>query len=260
VPPIGSARRTSSSRWTGPFPWCGHELNDRLSRRHVGFCTACSKLWHTVSGPAQPCRGTRANGARERGVDRSTGCVLGSLFLVSGVHNAATIPQVGDNSYLLPPGSQREVGPYYWLSSAAKGTTRCVKWRSWCAKWLSWCAHYVSVNSIEVAYVKGLTKNSWLLSVLRNFLDFRSHLPTAQGVARRRQVLNFVHNSTKGRETGTGRRDAETRGRGDAETRRRGDAETRELGGAGISRKRRREKLIGPSLAARDRVGSSAFC
>ena len=43
----------------GPFPWCGHELNDRFSRRRVGFCTACSK-WHTVSDSAQPSRGTRA--------------------------------------------------------------------------------------------------------------------------------------------------------------------------------------------------------
>ena len=32
APPIGLARRTSSSRRTEPFPWCGHDLNHRLSR------------------------------------------------------------------------------------------------------------------------------------------------------------------------------------------------------------------------------------
>ena len=122
-----------------------------------------------------------------------------SWFLVLGVHNAESVLQLG-GKYI--PSSYRfttRSRSFYWLSSAAKGTSRCVKWRSWCAKWLSWCAHYVSGNSIEVASVKGLTKNYWLLSVLRNFLDFRSHLLTAQGVACRRRVLNFVHNSTKGR-------------------------------------------------------------
>jgi hypothetical protein len=59
APPTGPARRPSSSQWTGPFRWIGHELNHRLARRRAGPCTACSKLWHTLSGP-QPNRGTRA--------------------------------------------------------------------------------------------------------------------------------------------------------------------------------------------------------
>ena len=39
----------------------------------AGFCTACSKQWHTVAGPAQPSRGTRATHWGDVGDAEATG-------------------------------------------------------------------------------------------------------------------------------------------------------------------------------------------
>ena len=91
-----------------------------------------------------------------------------------------------------------------WPSSAAKRPSRAAKWPSWGAKWLSSCALLKTARRLILggcAVPVMVYVNCAHIGVFYNRGRYNAlYLQTTSRVTRKTQVLEFRHNSTKGRE------------------------------------------------------------